>query len=359
MTIKDIIWLLAHSEDAHDKREWAVLYFRAQGKNPQQVADQLHMSVEWVALYMGKVIKRFGIPVRLDKYKKLKTLQDTVFPAVREFIEGNRDTLKELPPPPVGEPPLEPADMELVKDYPKAVRPVVTPVVTPKPIVLVPRPGPNYWWIAYVVATIGVIWVVWHFAFEAGRQSTPTTPPFSTSIPAITPVATVAVPPTVSSPIPSALPTDTLVPTATETHIPTPTPKGYYNEEEKAVIRPGIYASLGQNFMNEGFVGCSHPVPGFGVSIWINNDSDAQFAIRYDSASFHAQDDLGNTYPLKYAGLYWCNAGPGPQEELLRPSASTNFSLAFSGQVPLEAKYLIITVDSISGSGALIFHKNY
>lgn len=115
MTIKDTIWLLAHSEDPHDKREWAVLYFRAQGKNPEQVADQLHMSVEWVALYMGKIIKRFGIPIKLDKYKKLKQLQQTVFPAVKEFIEEHPETLKELPPPPADEVVIgEPVDETVV-----------------------------------------------------------------------------------------------------------------------------------------------------------------------------------------------------------------------------------------------------
>ena len=103
---------------------------------------------------------------------------------------------------------------------------------------------------------------------------------------------------------------------------------------------------------------CSHPVPGFGVFIDIKNDTGDRFLLRYDPQGFHAQDDLGNNYPLRGAGIGYCDGGPGPKEYQVFSYRTEYLSLAFSGQVPLEAKYLIITADSLSGV-KVVFHKLY
>jgi hypothetical protein len=110
--------------------------------------------------------------------------------------------------------------------------------------------------------------------------------------------------------------------------------------------------------MQEGFAMCSHPVPGFGVFIDIKNDTGDRFLLRYDASAFHAQDDLGNSYSLRGAGIGYCDDGPGPQEYQVFSYRTEYISLTFSGQVPLEAKYLVITADSLSGT-QVIFHKLY
>ena len=41
MTIQDQIWLLAHSKEPEDRREWAVLYWKSQGLTHREIADKL------------------------------------------------------------------------------------------------------------------------------------------------------------------------------------------------------------------------------------------------------------------------------------------------------------------------------
>ncbi len=108
MTIQDEIWLLAHSENPEDRREWAVLYFKAQGLTHKQVADQLSYSRAWVQRYVSRAHKRFHTPDDLaDDAERAEWLATHVYPPLREFISGHPELLKELPPPPQGEPPAE------------------------------------------------------------------------------------------------------------------------------------------------------------------------------------------------------------------------------------------------------------
>lgn len=77
--------------------------------------------------------------------------------------------------------------------------------------------------------------------------------------------------------------------------------------------------------------------------------------LRYDASAFHAEDNLGNQYPLKGAGVNVCN-DVGIQE--YSATSYEYLRLKFGGQVPLEAQYLIITADSLSGT-RVVFHKSY
>ncbi len=62
MPIKDKIWLLAHSKDKEDRREWAVLYWKYQGYTHRKVGETLFKGKDWVQRYMTRIYKRFDAP---------------------------------------------------------------------------------------------------------------------------------------------------------------------------------------------------------------------------------------------------------------------------------------------------------
>jgi hypothetical protein len=343
MTIQDEIWLLAHSKEPEDRREWAVLYFKSQGLTHRQVGEKLGYGKDWVQRYMTSAYRRFGAPKDVDRDEKFEWLEKNVFPALREFIAGNPDTLKELPAPPEGEPPEEPKSIKLV--------PPPGPIIIDGRINRPPRP---YGWIA-----LGIILLVavGYLAYQLGRnqsQPAPTSTPISLSSPSPLPQpsATVIAPPTQAPSDTPAPPTDTSIP-STET-IPPPTP-AFYNQGEWAPLKDGVFVRLKENFDSNGGA-CMPPQPGFTVGLEINNTTGSQFVLRYDSSGFHAQDDLGNNYTLEGVGTSSCIDPPGVQQFI----ASYNFSLfiKFAGQSPINAKYLIITADSLSGV-KVVFHKLY
>jgi hypothetical protein len=215
-----------------------------------------------------------------------------------------------------------------------------------------------------IVLGIGLIAAVVYLALSSLNrpgvslaQAAPTLPipvvmPSDTSVPPASPEP--------ATPIPQVIVVTATMPAATEapTLEPSLALKAYYEDGEWAPLRTGVYAGIHNTFMQDGFAMCSHPVPGFGVFIDIKNDTADGFLLRYDSSGFHAQDDLGNNYPLNGAGIGYCDDGPGPQESQVSSDGTEYISLVFSGQVPLDAKYLVITADSLSGT-KVIFHKLY
>ena len=118
--IKEKIWLFAHSTEPEDRREWAVLYWKSKGLKHQEIAEMWHYSLEWVQRYMTNTYERFGIPKELNKYEKFERLKQEVLPVLNEFLEQEPETLKELPPPPVGLPKdLVPIEDPLLSDNPE------------------------------------------------------------------------------------------------------------------------------------------------------------------------------------------------------------------------------------------------
>jgi len=163
-----------------------------------------------------------------------------------------------------------------------------------------------------------------------------------------------------------AQPTYSLSPTFTAsplpTILPTTTPKQYYDQGESVVLKDGIYMSLSDEFLTEGGP-CGIPKPGFGVKIVIENTIDQQYLIRFNSSDFHAVDDLGNKYKLVYIGNNgdgFCDVPIGvPSEYTMSWGYWTSYiPLSFQGQIPLQATYILITADWISGIGPIVFRKD-
>src|ERR1051325_753412 len=97
MSIKDTLWLLAHSKEAEDRRQWAVLYWKYQGLTHRQVGAKVRKSEHWVQRYMTMIYKTFGTPDIPDKEEKFQWLVDNVFPALKEFLEQNPEVIRALP----------------------------------------------------------------------------------------------------------------------------------------------------------------------------------------------------------------------------------------------------------------------
>jgi hypothetical protein len=174
-----------------------------------------------------------------------------------------------------------------------------------------------------------------------------------------------ATPNPISVIVPTSIPT--LVPTAVPTNIlptatlqPTPTLKPYYLANEATYLREGISIYLEPDFKSEGFVGCDTPKPGFVVALQIANNNDVNFTARFDAFGFSAVDNTGKTYKLVASGFYFCSIDPGIRSSDLAPGSNAEYQviLAFSGQIPLEATQIFITINSISGSPTLVFRKD-
>jgi len=224
MTIQDQIWLLAHSKEPEDRREWAVLYWKSQGLTHREIADKLGYGKDWVQRYMTSAYRRFGAPKDVDKDEKFEWLQKNVFPALKEFIAGNPDTLKELPPPPTGEPEI----LEGVVEEDSGP----TPPPPPKQEKTITIEGDrtrhlNPWIVLGIIAGIIVVCVglAGVGAYLYGRLSTS---PVSIVAPTTTQSAVVSSPiptqeaPTIIAPTNTLLPTDTLIPTPVQTDTPAP-----------------------------------------------------------------------------------------------------------------------------------------
>lgn len=341
MSIKDKIWLLAHSKEKEDRREWAVLYWKSTGMTHRQVADQLGYSKDWVQRYMGKAHDRFETPKDLDSEEKYEWLQDNVFPALKEFVQGEPDTLKELPPPPEGEPPASAIEIQPAK-----------------PIIIVPPVKRSYWrlWLllfAIIVGVTGLLVVVGVGAYYFGTMQGV---PQAVEITVVTEIMPTPVPSDTPVPISTTTPAPTLSPTIPP---PTRTPKAYYDEEEIVTLADGIHMYLSDEFSQSGGW-CSLPEPGFGVTIRFENTINEQYPIRFSSEDFSAVDDLGNIYELEEVSIGSDCYRPGTQVEYMMDHGKWEpwLIVNFSGQIPLEAQYIFVTADWISGIGPTTFRKS-
>jgi hypothetical protein len=147
--------------------------------------------------------------------------------------------------------------------------------------------------------------------------------------------------------------TTTLTPT--QPPYVTSTPKPYYQAEEEALITTDISASLVLTDLNGG-ISC-YPNPGWVVIINVQSSSNDYFYLRYDPGRFSATDDLGTEYPLYGAGVEWCNETPGLKMHEMYPNSGARFFLGFSGEIPAQATYLVITAEYINGV-KLVFRRH-
>jgi hypothetical protein len=160
--------------------------------------------------------------------------------------------------------------------------------------------------------------------------------------------------PAATSPLVPTEPTTTSIapseaPPPVDTPIPTP---DFYTAGQAAILRDDVTVTLDPVFhLQNG--GCIAPESGFVVMLLINNRSGTEFLIRFDPRAFSAMDDTGKVYELTGAGVDRCNA-VGPQT--IQAKTDNALYLRFAGEIPLEATYIVITADSLSGF-RLIFRK--
>ena len=214
MKVRSAIYLLAHSSNPEDRREWAVLYWKSQGLKHEEIANKWGYSIKWVQRYMTNAYTRFEVPKQLNKYEKLEYLEKKVFPLIREFIANEPDIIKELPPPPTGAVPFE-EDEEDGEDT--SEEPPVIKIVPQKRLPAPPDPWKRIRQIFFAVVSLLVVSAVGYFAYNFGRGATPA-PVFV--VVTATPVPATETPLATDTPIF----TETPLPPPTSTPLPTNTP---------------------------------------------------------------------------------------------------------------------------------------
>jgi hypothetical protein len=229
MSIEDTIWLLAHSSNPEDKREWAVLYWKSQGLKHEEIANKWGYSINWVQRYMTRAYKRFEVPPELNKYEKLQHLEERVFPPMRKFIANEPEIVRELPPPPTAFDPPEDQEQaessigvgpfenksEENKSKEEDQDPPIIEIRTPKTL---PPPTPSKWIkifrrVLFGIFSLLIVTAIAYLAYTSGRRASP--------MPEVV-VVTATFPHATDTLLPSN-PTDIPVPTMTSTQVPTNT----------------------------------------------------------------------------------------------------------------------------------------
>jgi hypothetical protein len=165
-----------------------------------------------------------------------------------------------------------------------------------------------------------------------------------------TPETVVIIPSTATN-----VPTYTSVP-PTPTYLPTPTRKDLYAQGEWTYLRENVFISLDQDFWTAWWASCIND-PGFVVNFEVRNEGTSDFLMRFDKMSFSAVDNTGKSYQLTGSGSGQCEDF-GIYSETVRDGGSRFFVIAFAGQILVDARYIDITINDISGSGKIVFRKN-
>jgi hypothetical protein len=172
----------------------------------------------------------------------------------------------------------------------------------------------------------------------------------ATSLPSPTPADT-------SPAVPTTAPIDTPLPTETKV-MPTFTAKPYYNQGEAVPLKDKVHMYMGDEFNSAGGP-CSAGDLGFGLSLYVNNSSSDQFILRFNTGSFHATDNVGTEYELSKAWIPFTTTSDLLGTDVSYQLRNENrICLIFKGQIPLQANYLLITADFISGVGPTVFRKD-
>lgn len=170
----------------------------------------------------------------------------------------------------------------------------------------------------------------------------------------VTPSPTAAPTSTITfTPSPTIIPTDILVPTNTDTLTPTP---DYYMQGETYEIQPGVFLVLQTDFGVSSYVGCSN-FDGYNIVIDVQNQSAAQYILRFKWTDFTVVDNNGKNYPVVSAGIDNCHSQPGVMAKTIDAGYNDDIEIAIPGPFDLNTQYLTITALNISGIGPIKFRK--
>jgi hypothetical protein len=326
-----------------------VLKWKCKGLEYLKIAGRLGYSVAWVQLQMSTAYRKLGFNSSMHWTQRKKILEKEICPRLPKDIEGwvpKQETIEET---------REDPEMLSLVLYDEAKLTTIEGEVVEGPIILKPRPTPLITKVAVAgaggTAVLGVICLAVLVALYLLRplwqpQAVPIVQPTRTMRPQATVAPTDAPPP--------------VEPTRTEVPFPTEAFKDFYELDEPAPLAENVYIKLTGNDLDnasEGFCYRPSDQQGFVLSLYIDNRSNSTFLAKYDGSFFHATDDVGTQYQLYGAGYPSCYPPSGPKTFQVFPTDTTKgIVMYFKGQIPFEAKYLILTVDYLSGV-RLVFHR--
>ena len=239
--------------------------------------------------------------------------------------------------------------------------------------------------IALIISFIGFVWAIRNQ--EAAIQIVRVVSGDATSTPVIivlptgTPLPTYTPQPGFTSlptytprPTYTPFPTHTPYPTFTPYIIATQTPPTFTSTPipENQDPPPGSTISAGSSYSYRGIAVSTHPeVRVYGdrvqVRLIVRNNRDQPYILRFTGNIFHLRDDTGKRYPLKF----WSSSlEREQQQESLNPNdehiiefdfsgyvGATNLGY-FQGPIPVNAQYLVFTVDELAGMTNLNWQYN-
>ena len=328
-----------------DVLQISILFWKMRGLNNEEIGKKFGNGEDWTKARMTEIYESLGFDRQMHSKEKNRILTTDYLPVVKLLTNDDPDTLKDWP--------LNAKQVKKTVDQPpQNDRPSVAQTSTPvDQTTLSPRAS---WWrtflgclifvCIFLVAVTGVGFVLYRY-FQGQQTATPEpTQGITNTIP-----ATSALIPT--QPIPTSIVPSESAPAPAITATPE-----FYTEGQAVVLKDGVVAILQDEFNDRSSGSCLPPQPGFGVTIEIHNTSGSQFNLRFDATAFSAVDNLGNEYELTGSGIFECYATFGIQEKLINNGVEDFIRLQFAGQFPLDAQYLTITADSISGV-KVVFRK--
>jgi DNA-binding CsgD family transcriptional regulator len=324
-----------------DEREKAVLEYIIANKDVKiiDIANKLHFAESTTRNILTSIFTKLEVPERerdkrgylVSEYAETFRGQDEKLPEVKPTSE-----IPSTPPQIPSKPPEEPK----INITPPGRR------VNPTALVIGILGG-------FALISVCVIGVLLFIIFRLNQPLTARVATNTPEVVAIIPTST----PTVPTSTPTITPTPTPIP-PTPTITLTPTPKAFYEQKEAYWLRDNVAIYLDPEFVRIGYALCMTHDPGFNVMLWIHNQGENSFNARFDRFAFSAVDDTGKTYELVESGFDACDDAPGTVSEDYRSGEKLAIILAFTGQIPVEARYLYITVESISGSEKIVFRKD-
>ena len=179
----------------------------------------------------------------------------------------------------------------------------------------------------------------------------PTSTGMSTSTPM--PIASLTPAPTdtpTHTPAPTETTTETPAPTPTPTPIPTPS---VYEVGDRAYLIPDVFLSLSDELDTSNWL-CAK---GYRLEFPLENRSTRQFIMRYEmEEGISIQDDKGNIYT--FCGASTGGYVSGLASLIIDPGKETTLIVLFDGPILPSSRYLLITIENISGEGPFVFRKD-
>lgn len=298
------------------------------GFKPKETADEWKIGESTVRKYLSNVFDKLGAPE--DGTNKREWV-------AREYVEAYRDLYLR-----VGEDPQTP----------------------PEPKINVAPTNRRINQTTVIVAVLGGFLVISAiviggvlFTLNRINQPVPAIAATNTNSPSVAVRVDTAIPQAViPTAIPTQVPTTTSVP-PTNTPVFTPTPKAIYEQGELAYLRESVSIYLDKDFTITNSAACVPHDPGFGVKFWIENTGAESFLARFERSAFSAVDDTGKIYEIYLSGVEICHEVPGNDSSSFVSGSKQRLFLSFAGQIPLQAKYIFVTINDISGSGKIVFRK--